>query len=166
MKTNHKDFTTYRFQGLCGKKRLEKDRDRKSRLEETEMEGKRMRRVKTQAQDWLYSPRRMGYRTWFYAAFVCAYACCLSAGTTLPARAPWRARVCSRTCSGWSRADSNFQPLRVVPFLCRGLVLESDPSVCIPRSTFGQTAGARLSDCHSCGWINGRRKDMCSWYLG
>lgn len=109
-----------------------------------------MRRVKTQSQVWLYSPRRMGYRTWFYAAFVCAYACCLSAGTTRPVHAPFRGRVGSRTCLGRSRVDSNFQLLRVAPFLCRGLGLGSDPSVWIPRSIFGRMAGAPLSDCHSC----------------
>lgn len=108
-----------------------------------------MRRVKTQAQDWLYSPRRMGYRTWFYAAFVCAYACCLSAGTTRPVRAPFRGHVGSRTCLGGSRVDSNFQLLHVAPFLCHGLDLDSDPSVCIPRSIFGQMAGAPWNDCHS-----------------
>lgn len=115
------------------------------------MEGKRMRRVKIQSQVWLYSPRRMGYRTWFYAAFVCAYACCLSADTTHPVRAPSpsRGHVCSRTCLGRSRVDSNFQLLHVAPFLCRGLDLGSDPSVCIPRSIFGQMAVVPWSDCHS-----------------
>lgn len=103
-----------------------------------------MRRVKPQSRDWLYSPRRMGYRTWFYAAFVCAYACCLSAGTT-----PSRGHVGSRTCLGRSRVDSNFQRLRAAPFLCRGLDLGSDPSAGIPRSIFGQMAVAPLSDCHS-----------------
>lgn len=112
-----------------------------------------MRRVKTQSQAWLYSPRRMGYRTLFYAAFVCAYACCLSAGTTRPVLAPSRGRAGSRTCLGRSRGDSNFQLLRVDPFLCRGLDLGSDPSVCIPRSTFVRRAGAPKSDCRSSDWI-------------
>lgn len=116
-------------------------------------EGKEERkrwRVKTQSKVRLYSPRRMGYRTLFYAAFFCAYACCLSYGTILPARVPSRGLVGSRTCLEKSRVGSNFQVLRGALFLChdRGCV----PSVCIPPSIFYQMVGAPQSDCHSCDW--------------
>lgn len=89
----------------------------------------------------------MGYRTLFYAAFFCAYACCLSSGTTLPVRDPSHGLVGSRTCPQKSRVGSNFQPLRGALFLCHDLGCV--PSVCIPPSIFYQMVGAPKSDCHS-----------------
>lgn len=111
-------------------------------------ERKKIKRVKTQSKVRLYSPRRMGYRTLFYAAFFCAYACCLSSGTIQPARVPSHGLVGSRTSLEKSRVGSNFQLLRVALFLDLGC----DPSVCIPPSIFYQMVGAPQSDCHSCDW--------------
>lgn len=90
----------------------------------------------------------MGYRTLFYAAFFCAYACCLSSGTIQPARDPSRGLAGSRTRLEKSRVGSNLQPPREALF--PGLDPGCDPSVCIPPSIADRTAGAPRSDCRSC----------------
>lgn len=121
------------------KKKMVRERQRKGWVEGRE-ERKKIKRVKTQSKAWLYSPRRMGYRTLFYAAFFCAYACCLSSGTIHPARDPSRGLVGSRTSPEKSRVGSNFQLLCAALFLCHDL--GCIPSVCIPPSIFYQTIGA------------------------
>lgn len=138
-----------------------RERQRQRELSGRDRDGRRgLRRVKTQSQVWLYSPRKMGYRTWFYAAFVCAYACCLFVGKTHPVRAPSLGHVGSRTHLGRSRVYNNFQQLHVAPFLCHGLDLGSDPSACIPRSTFCQMADVPLNDCQSYDWIREHRHPL------
>lgn len=105
----------------------------------------------------------MGYRTLFYAAFFCAYACCLSSGTILPARAPSHGLVGSRTCLEKSRVGRNFQPLRGALCLCHDLGCV--PSVCIPPSIFYQMAVAPWSGCRSCDWKTTQDRQRKSSYL-
>lgn len=133
------------------RKKMVRDRQR-----QTELSGRERREgwgELNHSSVWLYSPRRMGYRTLFYAAFVCAYACCLSAGKTHPVHAPSHDHGGSRTCLGRSRAGSKSQLLHADPFLCRGWDLGWDPGACILRSIFCQTAAAPWSDCHSSDWV-------------
>lgn len=134
--------------------------DRKTDRAERKRKERRMKRVKAFSV-WLYSPRRIGYRTLFYAAFVCAYACCPSAGRTHPAHAPSRGHVGSRTCLARSRVGSKSRAvLRVDPFLCRVPDLGWDPSACSLRSIFCQMSAARPSDCQSSDWMTEAAKKI------
>jgi hypothetical protein len=117
-----------------------------------EREKRKSRRVKGQARAGLYSPTRMGYRTWFYAAFVCAYACCSSFGMTPPV--PFHDPAGSRTCSVTGQVRSNYRMLLLhVPFPCFRdlcLVRGSGPGADSPHSSVGRTACGLPSDYCSC----------------
>lgn len=109
-------------------------------------------------QAWVlkYSPRRMRYRTWFYAAFVCAYACCLSSGMSPrgPGRVPgesrsWARRRESSSCS--ASGDPCFDPCPVP--CCGPSAGSSRRSVC--RMACGLKNGCRSS------WIWHSRCPVC-----
>lgn len=99
------------------------------------------------------SPKRTGYRTWFYASFVCAYACCPSGRTTPPAPALCRAgsrrdgRPRLRACSS-PRARRALSPARG-PCLSPAHARGCSPDACSPRSSAGRRACGLWSSCHS-----------------
>lgn len=101
-----------------------------------------------------YSPRRMGYRTWFYAAFVCAYACCLSSGTS--PRGPDRGPVGSRS---WARrrGRSSCSASRVP---CRDPVPGCGPDADGSRRSVCRMACGLKNGCRS-SWIGHSRPPAC-----
>lgn len=142
-KSNHKIYYLPIPQAV--KKGMVRERDR-LKEEKKGWRGEDEESAKAPSQTWSYSPRRIGYRTWFYAAFVCAYACCLSSGRTFPALS--HGRVGSRTSWGRILVDNSSQLCRGAPG--PGLDLGWDRVVGILHSIFGRTVDAPLSDCHSC----------------
>lgn len=92
---------------------------------------------------------RTRYRTWFYASFVCAYACYPSGHTSslAPGSAPSGGRAGSRRAAGRSRCACRScrrrLPLAVAPGCRRG--------VDSPRRSAARTSCGPTSDSHSFG---------------
>lgn len=124
-KPKGKEFTTYRVQGLWIREGYGEERDRVK--QETERKGREEWEAYVRTS-WggQYSPRTMGYRTWFYVAFVCAYACCPCADRTDRARCG-RAPADSRSC--WARSLVRSSCQLPKPLRAHGPGLD-----CVPRA--------------------------------
>lgn len=94
-----------------------------------------------------YSPRTMGYRTWFYVAFVCAYACFPCGDRTGRVRCG-RAPSGSRSRRGRSLVRSSCPLPRVLR--ARGPGLDCAPLVGSLHSSVDRTAAGLRSGCRSC----------------